>query len=62
MSVMRSIENRTRKIISGAEIDDTIFTDFREGLPNTISCSSIVRSLLKMHLGENATQNTCGRS
>jgi hypothetical protein len=47
---MRSIENRNRKIISGAEIDDTIFADFRENRPDTISDTSIVRSLVIMIL------------
>jgi hypothetical protein len=48
VSVMRSIENRNRKIISGAEIDDTIFADFRENRPDTISDTSIVRSLISI--------------
>jgi hypothetical protein len=47
VSVMRSIENRNRKIVSGAEIDDTIFADFRENRPDTISDTNIVRSLLE---------------
>ena len=46
VSVTRNIENRNRKIVSGTEIDDTIFADFCEKRPETISDTNIVRSLI----------------
>lgn len=36
---------RNREIISDAEIDNRIFADFHENQPDTISVTSVVRSL-----------------